>query len=320
MMDMTSALVFPGWWNALSAVPGSCTELDWWATDDGRHSRYERLYRVWGDPTDGVPPPYYKLGKEKHLVPTLWENFALFKPADTIALLYRVLKFDAPGPANDACWSCEFNLGHQDRQLDIVMHDRFAEGDEVLIAEAKAATKKFDDKDLAPSNVLSRDLFRFASTRRYFLLGDAAVPEDWNARGYGRITWSCLGALQSDLCESLPESAEVRAHIRRLIQAQFEGHRIATGISGPEAELLRLQRDTARLTPAMKSGRCRRFAPCAIQHLRCLNGLAPDEAPFAYLKCEPGVEQIRRHWRLGCGGRAVNEKPYWKLPARLLHA
>ena len=105
---MPSQLLFQTWWQALIAVPESRTELDWWAANDARHARYDRLYRVWGDPTDGVPPPYYKVEKEKHLVPTLWENFALFEPAATIATLYRHFQFEASGPAIDLCGSCEF--------------------------------------------------------------------------------------------------------------------------------------------------------------------------------------------------------------------
>lgn len=159
---MPASQIFPSWWQALSAVPPSKTARDWWAKEDARCPRYDRLYRVWGDPTDGVPPPYYKADREKHLVPTLWENFAIFNPSETIAALYQELQFDTPGPAVDLCWSYEFNLGHRDRQLDIVMHVRFADRDEIVIGEAKAGRKRFDDKDLAPRDVLSRDVFRFA--------------------------------------------------------------------------------------------------------------------------------------------------------------
>jgi hypothetical protein len=313
---MNSSFVFPNWWQALSAVPSSKLAKDWWAPNDARCPRYDRLYRAWGDPTDGVPPPYYKLEKEKHVVPTLWENFALFNPANTVASVYRALAFDACGPASDLCWSCEFNLGHQDRQLDIVMHVRFADRDEILIGEAKAGRKRFDDKDLAPSNILSRDVIKFASNRRYFLLGDAPPPEDWHARGYRHMTWKSLYALQAELCKTLPESPAVRDLVRRLIQAQFEGHGIATDASRARINAESIQREASELSSTIETAPCREFIACATQHVRCLQGLRYETTPFPYLASEPTVEQIKRHWRLGCGGLAVNGKAYWKLPTR----
>jgi len=169
-----------------------------------RSSRYDRLCRVWGDPTDSVPPPYYQREKEKHLVSTLWENVAIFHPSDTVAALYRELKFEAPSPATDLCWSYEFNLGHQDRQLDVVMHIRFKKRDEVVIGEAKAGRKRFDPKDLTPCDVLSRDVFGFAGARRYFLLGDASPPDDWQRGEYGHLTWQRLYALQAACAKHCP--------------------------------------------------------------------------------------------------------------------
>ena len=59
------------------------------------------------------------------------------------------------------------------------MHVRFSDRDEVLIGEAKACRKAFDPKDLDPGNILARDTFKFATARRYFLLGDAPIPKDW---------------------------------------------------------------------------------------------------------------------------------------------
>jgi hypothetical protein len=314
---MSARQVFPSWWQALAAVPPSKTARDWWANGDERSPRYDRLYRVWGDPTDSVPPPYFKIEKEKHLVTTLWENFALFAPKDSIAAIYRELQFQSPGPALDLCWSYEFNLGHQDRQLDIVMHVRFADHDEIVIGEAKAGRKRFDDKDLAPHNVLSRQVFNSVPRKLYFLLGDASPPADWSSRGFRHITWVRLAMIQADLCESLPEPPPVKSFIRQLILAQFAGHGIAVAIDGSPEAMPALKLKATSLLSGPGTERCRNFIDCAIQHLCCLNDLPTNAVPISYLDAEPKVEQIQRRWRLGCGGRAVNEKPYWRLPARL---
>ncbi|GEM_PF-3503531 len=313
---MPSSLTFPNWWLALSAVPPSKTARDWWAPEDARSPRYDRLYRVWGDPTDGVPPPYYKVEKEKHLVPTLWENFAIFRPADTVAALYGELQFEVRGRATDLCWSYEFNLGHQDRQLDIVMHVRFAERDEVVICEAKAGRKRFDDKDIAPHDVLSREVFRSTGTRRYFLLGDALLPGDWHTRGYRHLTWRRLYAVQWALCETLPETGVVRELVRRLIGAQFAGHGIATDLIPQDMSVAELGSEARCVLKHTATEQCRNFVSCAVQHVRCLHGVSTGVTPIDYLLMEPGIGQIRRHWRPGCGGRSVNERAYWRLPPR----
>ncbi|WP_428939206.1 hypothetical protein [Fontivita pretiosa] len=249
-------------------------------------------------------------------MPTLWENFALFAPADAIAAIYEQFQFESPGPAIDLCWSYEFNLGHQDRQLDIVMHVRFADRDEIIIGEAKAGRKPFDDKDLAPRDVIGRDVFRFAGVRRYFLLGDAPVPHDWHRHGYRHLTWRRLCEIQSALCQTLPESPEVRELVRRLIGAQFAGHGIAADLPSNDISIDDIQREAQAVIPGVTTERCRQFIACAIQHIRCLRGLPSDSVPIPYLAAEPTVEQIKRRWRLGCGTRAVNEKAYWKLPPR----
>jgi len=216
----------------------------------------------------------------------------------------------------DLCWSCEFNLAPQDRQLDIVIHIRFPDRDEIILGEAKAGRKKFADKDLDPRDVLRRDVFRFAGARRYFLLGDAPVPADWHERGYRHLTWQNLFSLQSTLCDTLPEPPEVRDFVRKLIRVQFAGHGIATGLPEIENDISELQAEAkCRLSDTLTE-RCQHFIECAIQHLRCLSGLPSDTIPFAYLAAEPKVEQIIRRWRLGCGSHAVNGKAYWKLPAR----
>jgi len=307
-------LSFKSWWQALSAVPPNSAGKDWWAQEDGRSSRYDRLCRVWGDPTDGVPPPYFKADKEKHLVSTLWENFAIFAPADSVAALYREFHFDTPGPATDVCWSYEFNLGHQDRQLDIVMHVRFNERDEVVIGEAKAGRKPFAPKDLEPQEVLSREVFRFAEARRFFLLGDAIQPDNWSRCGYGYLTWQRLYALQSVLCATLPETRAVRDLIKRLIRAQFAGHGIATDSFASDTSITSIQAEAGIVLADVTTERCRNFISCAVQHVRCLQGLPVDSTPMGYLSSEPGIEQIKRHWSPGCGGLAVNGKAYWKLP------
>lgn len=312
----SSVTTFPTWWSALAAVPADARAVDHWATPDGRFSRYDRLLRVWGDPTDGNPPPFYKIDKEKHVVPALWENFAIFSPTEIASGLYEALGFSSSAPALDVCWSCEFNLGHRDRQLDVVMHVRFLTHDEIILGEAKPRRKGFDAKDLNPSDILNHDAFRCAKQRRYFLLGDCPPPPRWNQASRGCLTWPGLCNLQLKMCDTLPEADAVRLHIKHLIAMQFSLHGIKPSAAGLVIEIESLEDEAARIGSVAKTKIVRDFVASAILHLRCMSGREVGSPPFAYLSAEPAVGAIKPKWRMGCGGRIVNEKPYWKLPER----
>jgi hypothetical protein len=122
--------------------------------------------------------------------------------------------------------------------------------------------------------------------------------------------------MQAALCQTLPESSATQEMVQRLIRAQFAGHAIMTDHATADSNIACLLQSAQRVLVGVATERVRHFISCAIQHLRCLAGLSCDSTPLAYLASEPTVEQIRRHWRLGCGSRAVNEKAYWKLPPR----
>lgn len=296
------------------AVPSSQAELDWWANADGRYSRYARLFRVWSDPTDVAPQPFYRSWCEKHVVYAIWENFALFDPRLFVTELYRLLNFPATVPATDICWSYEFNLRPSGRQVDLVLHVRFPEWDEVIVGEAKPGKKKFGSKELEPESVLDENVFRIAHERRYFLLGDAIAPADWNERGYGALNWQELYGLQQSLCNSLPESPEVQSLIRSLIGAQFGAHGIGPTLGDNARALAALVREAARLKPTIENLRYKNFITSAVQHLLCLTGVASDSLPFPYLAAEPAAIDIKPGWRQGCGCHVVNGKCYWRLP------
>jgi hypothetical protein len=319
---MANGSTFDTWWTALAAVPGTPEELDWWAQPDGRHPRYDRLFRLWSDPTDGCLPHFFQTGKEKHLVATLWENFSLFAPGDAVDALYDALEIKrggggGGGRANDVCWSYEYQLGHQDRHVDLVLHVRFDDADEILLAEAKAPGKQFDRKDQAPNTILDREQFAtVAKRRRYFLLGDGDLPMAWLFGDHGVIRWERLLATQLELCDRLTEDGSVRQLIRSILSVQYALHGIG---NAPRPDDLRaFERQITSAVPTVRSPHCGRYLLSAAQHVRCLCGQGPASGiPFAYLANEPMAKDVTPGWRAGCGGLAVNTQAYWKLPPRV---
>ena len=300
---------FPTWHLALAAVPESREEVDWWARPgDGRHPRYERLRRGWGDSSDvganALPPQFYRPHCEKHLVACLWENLSLFAPADAVERLYAALGWPDGGGATDLCWGYEFQTGHGDRHLDLVLHARFGDRDEVVIGEAKAGRKAFDGKDRDSRGAKGRPQFAFADARRYFLLGDAAAPDDWAERGNGRLTWAGLAALQATLCDALPEPPERRALVADLIAAQFAAHGIAPAGGSAAPPLDALGERVAAADGGWSTPRCARFAAMAVRHL---GHLAGRPAP-------PAAGLPRR--RTGRGGHRPRLGPRLRRPGR----
>ena len=184
-----------------------------------------------------------------------------------------------------------------------------------MIGEAKAGRKAFDGKDRDSRGAKGRPQFAFADARRYFLLGDAAAPDDWAERGNGRLTWAGLAALQATLCDALPEPPEGRALVADLIAAQFAAHGIApaAGTAAPSVDALRDR--VAAADGGWSTPRCGRFAAMAVRHLGHLAG-RPAPPPPGYLAAEPAAADIVPGWAPGFGGLAVNTVAFWRLPDR----
>lgn len=260
-------------------------------------------------------PHFFQPGKEKHIVATLWENLVLFAPRDTVAALYRTLGFKGGEEALDLCWSYEFQLGHQDRHVDLVLHARFPDRDEVVLAEAKAPGTPFDRKDKEPKGILDREQFtRVSDRRRYFLLGDGELPVQWLLGDHGVLRWEQLLTVQGALCDTMDENQQVRDVVRQLLIVQFGLHGI--GATATPASVHDLERRVRAALASVRTPRVRGFIGSAIHHLRCLINEEPSVAEHEYLTSEPTVEQILPGWRPGCGRMAMNTEAHWQLPPR----
>jgi hypothetical protein len=305
-----SSVDFDIWWKALMAVPETREQLDWWADADGRFSRWDRLRRVFGDKSEH--PGFYKRHWEVHLVTALWENFTLFRPSKIVHKLYEILKWDLDRPATDLCWSYLFNLKDKSRILDLVLHVRFDNRDEILVGEAKRSGCEFDDKKDLHHEVIHRREFRDAQERRYFLLGNGEIPADWLQHGHSLMTWPNLRQAQLDLCKTIEgENDDIKSLIRGLIDAQFAAHEI--GPPGTvDCHKVLLQRVDASYDEIQES-RHGNFVLSAVQHLRALDRELDLDPPFACLQREYSEDQIE-----GYDGdmNTINQRPYWKLPAR----
>jgi hypothetical protein len=221
---------FSHWWAALAAVPGSRTELDWWAKPDGRASRYERLKRVWFDTTRNNW--FYGMDQEDHLTATLWENFAIFDPRSLVPALVAAAGLPPVRDVSDACWSYEYEerVDGRLKQIDVTLHYRDADGDGLLVVETKRPGGSLKPSDRDPSYYLDPPSFGFASCRRTIYLVDErdlasvrSVVKQTDPKP-GFLTWQRLGLLQVALAEQLPLIPPLIWLVGHLIQGQFERH------------------------------------------------------------------------------------------------
>src|SRR4051812_24738803 len=179
---LTGYNCYTHWWMALPAVPPDRTSLDWWASADGRCSRYERLKRVWSDPTRLTRPKHDPMRPHEFGMPThgthrlcrTWENFVLFPPDAWVPVLLQAAGFECTTPLVDCCWSYEFEATvgatKKFKLADVVLHARDADGrDLLLVVEAKAPGDRLKEKcqlpDTAPGSYLDRDAFLHVKCR-----------------------------------------------------------------------------------------------------------------------------------------------------------
>lgn len=235
---------FTHWWACLPAIPPSRTALDFWAVQDGRCSRYERLKRVWFDTTRLLAPKDdpdrpHEFGKLCHgtsLTCKTWENFSLFGPGEWIRPLLSIAGFDLDFHAVDRAWSYEFEamIGNTQRfkLADVTMHARNAAGTDLLIVvEVKRPGDKLkedcDPPDTQPGGYLDREAFQSIPLRRLLYLVDEAyapfvsqkvTPND--AR-WGIVTWRQFFELQQSLAASL--SQPLGAFVAATIACAFRG-------------------------------------------------------------------------------------------------
>lgn len=338
------------WWAALPAVPSSRTEIDWWASPDGRASRYERLRRVWFDTTRNFW--FYKPDQEDHLTATLWENFSLFHPSIFLPELFQTAGLEPPVNVTDACWSYEFEErvdGHL-KQTDVTLHYHDGHGDALLVVEAKRPRGPLKPSDQNAAYYLDLPSFQFTSRKHVIYLVDHAdlpgvrsAVTSASASAPGFLSWQQFGALQARLTGSLPVSEHLQRLLAALIQWQFERHGFTLPGSRAEypskdaslAELLRanglLLTSTANaaregsLAEIAAEQLClalsldiplhiKGFLVGAIQHQCCSCGVIPSRLTCEYLQEEPSQAEIVP----GMEGRqrtAERRKTLWKIPS-----
>jgi hypothetical protein len=343
-----SSLLFPTWWSALAAVPAAPAERDWWAGADTRRAgRYERLKRVWFDTTRNHW--FYGIGQEDHLTATLWENFCLFHPADSVPALSAAAGLGLIEGVSDACWGYEFeeHVGGRLKQTDVTLHYRNVEGDGLIVVEAKRPGGPLKPTDRDPRYYLDLPSFAFAPRRRaIYLVDDADLPAVRAAVGEagprpGFLTWQALGTLQVALTGRLPVSPRLIELVGHLIRWQFGRHGFQLdgpmgdypAADAPWPDLLAANRawlglsapptaDPANEASTLAAAAMRIDAPPhvaafvagALQHQACCCGVTLSRPVHDYLAHEPARTQIVA----GMPGRqrtADRRRQLWRLPS-----
>lgn len=206
------------WWMGLLALP-----------PERESHEYERLRRVWSDPT-GPSDWFANPESEVHLTVAAFENFAVLPPNWARELLAEagVQLFDSDVTACN--WSYEFDTGVQGRLPDVTLHARDSEGEALVVVEAKRQSK-LSGKDIDPATYL--DLPCFAAFRRraivYVVLEQsmAAAREQLPKLPHiGCLSWERLAGLQIQLASTLDLEPKFRAFIAGAIQHQFLAHGI----------------------------------------------------------------------------------------------
>jgi hypothetical protein len=129
------------WWTALPGLPAS------------KNSRpYRRLQRQFADHTMNTckrvnghflrgPRGFYVEGREDHLVPAFFENFALFPNFYWLECVLSRLSVAWTGTITNAAWSYSYEEvlpgERRPRIADVVIMWRDASGDGILVIEAK---------------------------------------------------------------------------------------------------------------------------------------------------------------------------------------
>jgi hypothetical protein len=269
------------WWAALPMLPV-----------ERESDAYLRLRRVWHDstrflgrkPADPAAARRHEFTDPHHetnLTTTLWENFALFDPANWLPPLAAAVGWQLSPPVCACRWNYEwhkiFPPGHRPSKAscDVVIHVQDAgEQTAVLVVEAKnLGVKELGNKDRQPSYYLDiGDLIEVTARRHLIYCVDAACKDELKAQvttdyqRWGMVTWQWLAALQIKLAWQLDAPEPVR-----------------------------------------------RFVAGAIQYQYCQHGMVPDELALPWLTTEPTQHDVQAQAK---GERQTTEErtlPLWRL-------
>lgn len=218
------------WWAALPCIP---------ASSDG--DAYRRLRTIWGDQTRFRGSNESRSGEfvadhlETHLMVTLWENFALFKPNLWVPELARLCSLEAEVKSISDCrWSYGWCSESPRAIIDILVHFQTADGEKGLfVIEAKRPKGQLKPKDLDPRNYLDLPgLSNAAPENRRWLIycvdsaDKAKVEEALRGRDSRArvISWQELGGLQVSLADRLLLEPSLKSFVAGAIQYQYARH------------------------------------------------------------------------------------------------
>lgn len=325
------------WWTVLPAIPPSQSARDWWAANDDRATRYQRLKRVWYDRTYFCRPKQDPERAHWFSSPaygtcatiSIWENFVLFHPREMVPLLMARSGIECSAPISDACWSYEYRDPSTGRIPDVVLHARGDSGQEIcLVIEAKySKSDKLKEKpsmglpDADPDAHRNLECFLDIDRRETIYL----VREDYVAtvrskvggynKPYGLLTWQDLIRIQIRLCGGLPRGAGMAVEsviccvARRLgvLPAEYKD----IGDTSPE-ELRKLLDSHPNWPDYLKD-----WFRAAADHLYAMSGELPVDPAFPYLKGEPSfadlhLMKVEGHQK---EFRALEGAQLWRVPA-----
>jgi hypothetical protein len=163
----------------------------------------------------------------------LWENFVLFEPSGWVPALLELAGLqDLVEAVVDVNWGYEIHGISQKKYADVAVHVRDAEGDAVVLVEAKRRGGKLKRDDRHPGSYLDLEAFSWTDRRALIYLVDkrdrAGVVKqvvDPGGRS-GIVTWQALGGLQVRLTRSLRADSQIQDFIAGAIQYQYLQHEI----------------------------------------------------------------------------------------------
>lgn len=205
------------WWEVLPAIPRL----------QNSHA-YRRLRRSWFDHT-WKNHPIFSPRHENHLTATPFENFILFDPEIWVGGLLSAAGIELSVKISACNWGYEI-LAEKNKLADIAIHTRGANGDHVIIVEAKIKGGALKKTDADPASYLDLAEFSWAPKRSLIYLIDEADVN--KTRGLiadplqrsGILTWQALGGLQVELALQLDCSASIRDFVAGAIQFQYLNH------------------------------------------------------------------------------------------------
>ena len=225
------------WWTALPAIPARRDCL-----------AYRRLWRQFADHTmntfavtNGIFAPrsrgFYVEGREDHLVPAFFENFALFPDFYWLESLLKQLGIHFEGSIRRARWSYSYSEllpgkeGRPHADIVVMWHDN--SGKAALVIEAKkprCGRKGFGTKD-NPSNgyYLRYQEMRSIDRRHQGLIVDKCdlriLPDDMqNMKAV--VTWQELITVQRNSVKHM----EISQEISDLVLSRLDAHYADLGL------------------------------------------------------------------------------------------